>query len=116
LGQKLVDYVCRLPGAVLAPPRTKPKHVLREAIKDLLPPHIFTRPKTGFILPIDSWMDGELKDLCESAIDSLAASPALDGKEVRKLWEQLNDKRFESFYWRRLAMVVLGKYLGSDTG
>jgi asparagine synthase (glutamine-hydrolysing) len=116
LGQKLVDYVCPLPGAVLAPPRTEPKHVLREAIKDLLPPHIFTRPKTGFILPIDSWMDGELKDLCESAIDSLAASPVLDGKEVRKLWEQFNDKRFESFYWRRLAMVVLGKYLCSDTG
>ncbi|MBU6327782.1 MAG: asparagine synthase (glutamine-hydrolyzing), partial [Verrucomicrobia bacterium] len=116
LGQKLVDYVCTLPGAVLAPPRTKPKHVLREAIKDLLPPQVFSRPKTGFILPVDSWMNGELMDLCESAIDGLAASPALDGKEVRKLWQQFNDKRFESFYWRRLAMVVLGKYFCSGTG
>ena len=113
LGQQVVNYVSSMPGAVLMPPRTKPKHILREAVKDILPSTIFTRPKTGFILPIDSWMSGQLRDTCEAAIANLAASELFDGKEVRELWKELHDARVENFYWRRLSLVVLGTYLKS---
>ena len=113
LGQQVVNYVSSMPGSVLMPPRTKPKHILREAVKDILPSTIFTRPKTGFILPIDSWMSGQLRDTCEAAIANLAASELFDGKEVRELWKELHDARVENFYWRRLSLVVLGTYLKS---
>ncbi len=113
LGQKIVDYVCALPGSVLMPPRTKPKYVLREATKDLLPAKVFTRPKTGFILPIDSWMAGGLRDVCETAVDHLAENALFAGQDVRGLWDELHDSRIENFYWRRLSLVVLGMYLKS---
>ena len=38
------------------------KRVLLEAVKDVLPPDIFSRPKRGFSLPFDRWLNGPLRD------------------------------------------------------
>lgn len=46
------------------------KRVLVEAVRDLLPTDIFSRPKRGFALPFDAWLAGPLKPLAD---DTLAA-------------------------------------------
>lgn len=111
LGKNLVDYVCSLPGAVRSPPQSRPKHLLREAIKDGLPPGIFSRPKTGFTLPIDAWIRGGLRDACQAAVDKLASSSLVDGQAVRSLWQEFQDPRVDGASSRRLSLIVLGSYL-----
>jgi asparagine synthase (glutamine-hydrolysing) len=115
LGKRVVDHACSLPGAVLMPPRTAPKYVLREAITDLLPAQVFTRPKTGFVLPVDDWTQGWKSDRCHAALEALAASPLFDQATVRGLWQELQNPRIENFYWRRLSLVVLGSYLSAHS-
>lgn len=113
LGKRLVNYVCSLPGFVRSPPGSAPKHLLREAIRSSLPRQVFERPKTGFTLPLDVWMNGELRDTCEAAVESLAASPLFDARAVRTVWKDLHDPRIEKHWSRRIAMVVLGSYMAS---
>jgi asparagine synthase (glutamine-hydrolysing) len=113
LGRDVVNYVCSLPGDVRSPPGSRPKHLLREAIRDSLPRQVFDRPKTGFTLPVDVWMRGGIHDTCEAAVESLAATPLFAGKDIRRLWQDLKDPRIESHWSRRIALVVLGSYLRS---
>jgi asparagine synthase (glutamine-hydrolysing) len=111
LGRELVNYVCSLPGVVRAPPASRPKHLLREAIRGSLPRQVFDRPKTGFTLPVDTWMRGGIHDTCEAAVESLAACPLFEAAAVRQVWRDLHDPRIENHWSRRIALVVLGSYL-----
>jgi asparagine synthase (glutamine-hydrolysing) len=113
LGKRLVDYVCSLPATVRSPPRSPPKYLLRRAMHGRLPEKIFQRPKTGFILPVNHWLQGPLRGVCESALDTLTSHPLFEGREIRKLWRELQDPGVENFYWRPLSLVVLGSYLQS---
>jgi asparagine synthase (glutamine-hydrolysing) len=113
LGRKLINYVCSLPGVVRSPPESQPKHLLRESMRARLPEEVFSRPKTGFTLPMDNWMEGSLRVQCEAAVETLAACPLFDAAEVGRLWTQLRDPRVDAHWSRRLAFVVLGSYLQS---
>jgi asparagine synthase (glutamine-hydrolysing) len=58
----VVDY------AFTVPPRhklagTTEKWVLKEAVRDLLPPTIVDRPKSGMRVPVQQWLDGPLRTL-----------------------------------------------------
>ena len=60
LDPELLSFVARLP------PRHKLrglrlKRILKEAVKDLMPPNIVDRPKRGFGVPLDRWFRDELR-------------------------------------------------------
>lgn len=60
--RSVVDYAFRVP------PRHKlagtvEKWVLKEAVRDLLPPTIVDRPKSGMRVPVQQWLHGPLRDL-----------------------------------------------------
>ena len=38
------------------------KHILKRAVSDLLPAEILTDPKQGFGVPIQEWINRELRD------------------------------------------------------
>jgi asparagine synthase (glutamine-hydrolysing) len=42
------------------------KWVLRRAFADLLPEEVVQRPKHGFNVPIDAWLQGDWRDLLDS--------------------------------------------------
>jgi asparagine synthase (glutamine-hydrolysing) len=50
------------------------KRILRDAVKDLLPPAILDRPKKGFGMPVAAWLNGSLRELVHDLLgpDSLA--------------------------------------------
>jgi asparagine synthase (glutamine-hydrolysing) len=111
LGQRLVDYVCALPGGVRSPPESKPKHLLRRAMSDQLPDSVFQRPKSGFSLPFSSWLFGPLREQCDAAVATLASSPLFDAKAVQRQWQRYDSDR-QAFHWSRpLSFVALGSYL-----
>lgn len=51
----------RLPDAARLAGHTG-KWALRQAAAELIPPHILTRPKVGFRVPVDVWFRGPLRD------------------------------------------------------
>ena len=111
LSRRLVDYTASLPGSMHQPAGGSPKHLLREIGRDLLPPTVFTRPKTGFCLPMAEWMLGPNRDSCAAAVDAVAACSLFNAGAVRSLWNDFVAHP-ERCHWNRpLALVALGSYL-----
>lgn len=86
LDPELMRYADALPGA-LKIRRGRVKHILKEAVKDLLPEALLNRPKEGFILPVNAWMHGPLRSLVESTLhpERLARHGLLRAEAVGEL-------------------------------
>jgi asparagine synthase (glutamine-hydrolysing) len=85
------------------------KQVLRDVALARLDPAIFDRPKSGFVLPIDTWARQRLRP----QMDALFADPGcarrvgLRGEAVRTLWRSFVGGR-PGLYWSRVwALYVL---------
>lgn len=49
------------------------KHLLKQAVRDLLPPEILERPKSGMLVPVEGWFQGPLLPYArERILDGLA--------------------------------------------
>lgn len=57
LDHRLVEFAARLPGRMKIK-GGRVKHILKEAVADLLPEGVVDRPKEGFLMPINSWLLG----------------------------------------------------------
>jgi len=64
LDHHLVEFVFRIPPSVRTKPRD-PKHLLKRAVSDLLPPDLLMARKRGFSIPIGPWLRGPLRPLAE---------------------------------------------------
>jgi asparagine synthase (glutamine-hydrolysing) len=61
LDHRLIESVLRIPATMkLRGPTTK--HILRRAVRGLVPDEILERPKRGFGIPIEQWINAELRD------------------------------------------------------
>jgi len=60
LDQKLIDFVTQIPAAMKIV-GSETKHILKRAVKDLIPEEIMTRGKQGFGIPIQKWINQELR-------------------------------------------------------
>jgi asparagine synthase (glutamine-hydrolysing) len=63
------------------------KHVLKEALKGVLPPDILNRKKRGFGTPMGAWLKGDLKPLLLRTLDAetVARRGLFDYAQVRSL-------------------------------
>ncbi|MEZ4252184.1 MAG: asparagine synthase (glutamine-hydrolyzing) [Polyangiales bacterium] len=84
------------------------KRVLIEAVKDVLPPDIFQRPKRGFSLPFDRWLSGPL-----------AAQQAQLDDPRAPIWEHVDRRAFGRTprtlpaFPGRFALVLLNAWLAT---
>lgn len=61
LDHKLIDFVAQIPASLkLANGETK--HILKRAVMDLVPAEILNRPKQGFGIPVQEWINQQLRD------------------------------------------------------
>jgi len=67
LDHRLVQFVAGLPGSAKIK-AGRVKHILKEAVSDLLPAELLARPKEGFIMPVNEWLIGSLKDYVQSTL------------------------------------------------
>ena len=107
LDHELVEYVLGLPAAVKqSGPR--PKGLLIEACRDLLPASVYDRPKRGFALPMNTWMRGPLASFVEEGLDEATSRQLLRAEfiaEMRGLFQH------DQLHWTRLwSIVVLGHF------
>jgi asparagine synthase (glutamine-hydrolysing) len=76
LDEDLVDFGLRLPLALRAGRRTS-KVVLREVARRRLPPAVARKPKQGFTVPVDRWVDVSFKERLRERLTD-PASPVAD--------------------------------------
>jgi len=110
VGKTILEEAGRTPGHVHLGDGRVPKAVLRKAVGDFLSPTVLNRPKTGFSLPVGDWMYDELRDFCESAVDSLRHIPFLDARAARRLWNRFEAERGHTYWMKPLLLVALGSY------
>jgi asparagine synthase (glutamine-hydrolysing) len=67
LDHRLVQFVADLPGGVKIK-AGRVKHILKEAVRDLVPTELLVRPKEGFIMPVNEWLVGNLKDYVQATL------------------------------------------------
>jgi asparagine synthase (glutamine-hydrolysing) len=89
LAGPVVRFVAQLPDD-LKIRGGESKHLLREALDDILPARVLERPKKGFDLPLGVWLRGPLRDLADQALapDALARWPGLKVREAGALWSR----------------------------
>ena len=61
LDHKLIDFVTRIPAS-LKMARGETKHILKRAVVDLVPAEILNRPKQGFGIPVQEWINQQLRE------------------------------------------------------
>jgi asparagine synthase (glutamine-hydrolysing) len=61
LDHKLIDFVTKVPAS-LKLAGTETKQLLKRVAKDLIPAEILDRPKQGFGIPIEQWINNQLRD------------------------------------------------------
>jgi len=108
LDHVLVETVAGIdPVRRFSPPRKK--QLLRDVALSGLDPAIFDRPKSGFVLPIDTWARQRLQPQMQATFDdaALARRVGLDAEAAQTLWRSFTDGR-RGLYWSRVwAIYVL---------
>jgi asparagine synthase (glutamine-hydrolysing) len=105
--QVLFDSVDRLPDQARYRPLGR-KAILRRIGLCGLDPALFERPKSGFVLPFDSWIRRGLKNTMDQTLrDPQAITPAgLDPAAVERLWRAFLDGA-PGVYWSRVWSVYV---------
>lgn len=108
LDHELVEYVLGLPAAEKER-YPGPKGLLIEACRDLLPPSVYQRPKSGFALPMRNWMLGPLAGFVTEGLREILSCQFLPRAFVDDLLVRFRTGRL---HWTRLwSIVVLGHFV-----
>jgi asparagine synthase (glutamine-hydrolysing) len=67
LDHKLIEFVQTIPAS-LKLRGLKTKHILKRALEGLVPDQIINRPKQGFGVPINKWLNHDLRDLLNDTL------------------------------------------------
>src|SRR5260370_39866848 len=62
LDHNLIEFVCTRIPASMKMKGLETKHIFKQAVRDLGPPEILDRPKQGFGVPIQQWINQQLRD------------------------------------------------------
>ena len=108
---KVVDYVLSLPGEWKLHGTNGPKPLLADAMSDLLPREFMARPKMGFTLPFERWMQAALRGEISAVLEDekRLSSVGLSG-EVVKIWRKFLQSPRAVGWTRPWAIYVLLKW------
>lgn len=89
LDPSVVAYVAGLPTAYKIDGDVT-KRILRDIVAARVPAALIDRPKTGFDVPLATWLRGPLRDWAESLLDDrgLEESQVFDAGAVKRAWRQ----------------------------
>lgn len=108
---EVVRFVIGLPGEWKLN-GGRPKPLLQDALGDLLPAEVARRPKMGFTLPFEEWMQSRLRDEIETtfADDSQFTAIGLRPVAVREVWHRFLRAPRQVGWSRPWALYVLGRW------
>jgi asparagine synthase (glutamine-hydrolysing) len=95
LDHRVVEFAWRLPMSMKLRGH-QGKWILRELLARRVPRHLVEHPKSGFSIPLDRWLRGELRDWAESLLSEqrLREDGFFQVQPIREKWaEHLSGKR-----------------------
>jgi len=94
LDHKLIDFVTRIPAS-LKMKGFETKHIFKRAVRGLVPDEILDRPKQGFGVPVEDWINNQLHErIHETLTDTKAKQRGLfDLRYVDVLLDEHERKR-----------------------
>ena len=108
MDRRLVEYVNNLPYQYKLR-FFKTKYLLKEAMKDILPPEIVNREKKGFGVPLAKWFAGSLKEYLLDALSrqNIESIGLFNYEYVEKLINDHLDKKQDNRIklWTLLVFV-----------
>ena len=109
---KLVDFVLSLPGEWKLRDGSGPKPLLADVMSDLLPREFMGRPKMGFTLPFEKWMQGKLRDEISGVMadEKRLSLVGLNVESVRQIWKRFLQSPKAVGWTRPWAIYVLVKW------
>lgn len=109
---KLIDYVLSLPGEWKISAGSGPKPLLADAMSDLLAREFMARPKMGFTLPFEKWMQGKMRSEISAVLgnENRLSSVGLNSEMVGKVWRRFLEKPKAIGWSRPWAIYVLAKW------
>jgi asparagine synthase (glutamine-hydrolysing) len=89
LDYRLMEFAASLPGSMKIK-NGRSKHVLKEAVRGLIPAGVIDRPKEGFVLPIDNWLLNDMRPFVEELLapDRLALHGLVRSEAVSQLLKE----------------------------
>jgi asparagine synthase (glutamine-hydrolysing) len=105
---KVVDYVLSLPGGWKVSGDSGPKPLLADALSDLLPREFMGRPKMGFTLPFEKWLQRSLRDEVASVLKSPGCG--LNARAVGEVWRRFLEKPQAVGWSRPWSLYVLSRW------
>jgi asparagine synthase (glutamine-hydrolysing) len=110
LDTPLVDYVLALPGSQKRRD-ARPKALLVEALRDLLPEEIVAQSKRTFTFPWESWLRGGLGErMAAGLVDwSPALEPQIHGAAAFEVWKEFLSGR--TSWSRPWSLYVLNEWV-----
>ena len=78
------------------------------ALGDLLPRDFLARPKMGFTLPFEKWLQQNLRHEVSSVLED--AGPIFNPKALKKIWRDFLDKPRAVGWSRPWSLYVLAKW------
>ena len=107
LDHRLVETALAIGDPVKFP--HTPKALLTAALGDRLPREIVDRPKMGFTLPWEVWLNGPLEATCQAGLDALVQRDLLHADAAKALWGGFLSGRTS---WSRVwTLVALGQWI-----
>ncbi len=102
LDHRFVELALSIPTKVKVPRGGELKHVLRRAVRGVIPDELIDRPKQGFRVPVEEWLLRELGERTRTEVaDMCAQTDLLDAREAARLLEKPGR---EAWYLLNLAL------------
>jgi asparagine synthase (glutamine-hydrolysing) len=115
LDRSLIDYVFALPGKWRMRKDGVNKPLLSDAIRAEVSASVLNMPKRGFVLPMDDWMIGPLRDQFEDLLRVVRNSGIVDSAQVAATWDDFLRKRYGATQQRAWMLGVLGSWISQNT-
>ena len=105
--RSLIEWLWRQPAHFRFTPDA-PKSALAEALIDVLPSSLRSRPKQGFTLPLDQWMRRDLRPFLDGIFSpaSVERTGILDQQAAATLWRSFLAGR-DSRQWSRVWCLAI---------
>jgi len=111
LDHRVAEYVMALPDAMKQSSGVA-KRLLVDGVDGQVLTSVAERPKQGFVLPLDAWMRGELRELCEHHLGpaGLGGAGVLNASAIHSVWQSFLDRTGDT--WSRpWALVALHAWM-----